>query len=484
MLSAGQVTELARAAVRRKVESEYVEFKQNLFDPDQIARTVSAMSNVAAMNGEQRGLIIWGVHDETREVIGTSFRPDHQKVGNEDFLPWLVRSVGSLIEPQFHEIEIDDHRIAVLVVPRTYDQPVRFKGDSYIRVGSYNKALKDNPALEKRFWGSLIAVSFEQRIARADVRPDDVFTLLKVDTFLSLIKMPSATSNADALQQLRQAKMIEEVTPRSWNITNLGALCLAARLDEFESVQRKAVRFVKYAATTKDSATDAIDGTKGYAVGFEGLLSYISGQLPRREITDPIRRTVEHFPPKAVRELVANALIHQDLSVTGAGPLVELFSDRLEISNPGAPLGDPDRLLDSPAVSRNEQLAGFMRRVGICEERGSGIDIAAIEAELHQLPAPEFRVASGHTVATLLGPRNLAAMAQSERVWSTYLHSCLRQVTGQVTTNSTIRERFGLSDTQAPKASKLLGEALEEKMIRVKDPTAGKRSTSYVPYWA
>ncbi len=88
------------------------------------------------------------------------------------------------------------------------------------------------------------------------------------------------------------------------------------------------------------------------------------------------------FPELAIRELVANALIHQDFSVTGAGPTVEIFDDRIDITNPGEPLVDTQRFLDTPPRSRNEALASLMRRARICEERGSGIDKVVLEVEL------------------------------------------------------------------------------------------------------
>ncbi len=70
------------------------------------------------------------------------------------------------------------------------------------------------------------------------------------------------------------------------------------------------------------------------------------------------------FPELAIRELVANALIHQDFSVTGAGPMMEIFDDRIEITNPGEPLVDTQRFLDTPPRSRN---ASLRERFGIKE---------------------------------------------------------------------------------------------------------------------
>ena len=71
--------------------------------------------------------------------------------------------------------------------------------------------------------------------------------------------------------------------------------------------------------------------------------------------------------------------------------MIEIFDDRIEITNPGEPLVDTQRFLDSPPKSRNETLASLMRRVGICEERGSGIDKVVFQVELYQLPAPALR---------------------------------------------------------------------------------------------
>jgi predicted HTH transcriptional regulator len=105
-------------------------------------------------------------------------------------------------------------------------------------------------------------------------------------------------------------------------------------------------------------------GTKGYATGFEGVVRYINEQLPSNEVLgQAFRREFRMYPEVAIRELVANALIHQDFTVTGDGPKIEIFSDRVEITNPGRPLIDTLRFVDEPPQSRNEALASLMRRM-------------------------------------------------------------------------------------------------------------------------
>ena len=98
------------------------------------------------------------------------------------------------------------------------------------------------------------------------------------------------------------------------------------------------------------------------------------------------------YPILAIREAVANALIHQDFSITGTGPVVEIFQNRIEITNPGTPLVEITRIIDNPPRSRNEKLAALMRRLRMCEELGTGWDKIVITCELKQLPAPRIEL--------------------------------------------------------------------------------------------
>jgi ATP-dependent DNA helicase RecG len=207
--------------------------------------------------------------------------------------------------------------------------------------------------------------------------------------------------------------------------------------------------------------------------------------LPSNEVMgQALRDTVPMFPELAVRELVANALIHQDLHATGMGPMVEIFEDRIEITNPGVPLVNPDRFVDTPPRSRNESLASLMRRFGICEERGSGIDKVVSQVEYYQLPAPLFEVPPDCMRVVLFAHKDVRDMDKAERVRACYLHACLQYVTRKQMTNRTLRERFGIEERNAADASRWLKEACKAGVIVLEDETVGTRSWRYVPYWA
>ena len=164
--------------------------------------------------------------------------------------------------------------------------------------------------------------------------------------------------------------------------------------------------------------------------------------------------------------------------------MVEIFSDRVEISSPGKPLVHPNRFVDSMSNSRNEGVARLMRRFQICEERGSGIDKVVLSVEGVQLPAPSFEGRGEFTMATLFGPKPLSDMDKSERVWACYLHACLRYVMNQPVNNASIRDRFELSGERSYIASRLLREAVDEEFIFIRDLRVGSKSRSYLPFWA
>ena len=164
----------------------------------------------------------------------------------------------------------------------------------------------------------------------------------------------------------------------------------------------------------------------GYAVGFKGLVNFVTKRIPHREIIEGgLRRTVNIIPDIVVRELLANALVHQDFTISGTSVTVEVFENRLEIKNPGEPIVPLDRLIDS-ARSRNERFADLMRRMRICEERGSGIDKVVDAVESLLLPAPSFQSTENRTIVTVFGPRAFDEMDREDRVRARYQHCALK----------------------------------------------------------
>ena len=475
---------LVRELQRLPSETEWVEFKHNNTDPKEIGAYISALSNSAALLEKPNAYIVWGIDDKTHAIVGTNFRPSAKKIGNEELENWLLHLLDPGVYFQFFEIDVDGYRTILLEIESATRQPVRFSGEAFIRVGSYKKKLKDHPERERTLWRLSEQIPFEKDVAVQRVSGQEIVELLDTSEYFRLLDRPRPQQLDSVLSTLESDGMIERENTGRWSILNLGAILLARRLRDFDSLARKSVRVIVYRGTGRLNAIREQEGTMGYATGFEGLITYIKNLLPANEVIEQsLRKNVTMYPEPAIRELVANALIHQDFSITGAGPMVEIFDDRLEVSNPGAPLVDTMRFLDTPPRSRNETLASFMRRAGVCEERGSGVDKVVSEAEFYQLPAPVFETPLDNTRAVLFSHRPMSKMDKEDRIRACYLHACLRYVMREDMTNATLRKRFGVEQRNAAKVSKIIKDTLAAGLIRPFDDSVGTRALRYVPFW-
>ena len=472
-------------------ESDTLEFKGGgWWDPDAVGRYASALANSARLAGQGSGALVWGVADD-RTIQGTKLDTRTIVVKGQPLEFWLK----GRLQPEgtgfaFHVGEKDGARLIALVVDAADRVPVKYEQTAYIRIGSATPALHDHPDKERALMEALTKTSFESDPAREYATADDVFDLLEVRGALELLGVVTngAPTRSFMLNQLERRNLIAAVPGGRWTVSNVAAILFARDLAAFgREYERKVARIVFYAGNDRVRTNFEQKGTRGYAIGFEGMIGYLESNLPRsEELTGALRRETLTYPSLAIRELAANALIHQDLTVRGAGPMIEVFDGRIEITNPGAPLVAVDRLIDEPPRSRNEHIASLMRQIGVCEERGSGVDKVIASAEIFQLPPPDFAIKTEAFVATLYGPRDYGEMSPEERVRAAYQHACLHWVSGRgPITNATLRERFGLAPNRAAQISRLLGEALGYGAIKAADPTNQSRAhAAYVPYWA
>ncbi len=449
-------------------ETEWVEFKVNNADPQEIGEYLSALSNSAALHRKESGYLVWGIADGPgNHVVGTTFHPHAEKVGNENLEGWLTRLLSPRANFQIYETAVDLKHVVVICVQPAPGQPVRFGGTEYIRIGSYKKPLKDHPGKEGALWATFTAVPFERGVALTGATSEQVLRLIDYPSMFRLLNQGLPENRAGIIAKMVQEKVVLQKAPDRFDVTNLGAILFATNLANFDRLNRKSLRVIIYKGVNRvETLREQQDG-KGYAVGFEGAIRFISEQLPQNEqIGEALRKEMRMYPELAIRELVANALVHQDLNLTGTGPTVEIFADRMEITNPGTPLIDTLRFIDEPPQSRNEGLAGIMRRINICEERGSGIDKVIWHVENFQLPAPEFKTTHEHTRVTLFAHRKLTQMDKQDRIRACYQHACLLHVSGGRMTNATLRQRFGIADHNYATASRIIGETVDQDLVR------------------
>ncbi|MBV8819324.1 MAG: putative DNA binding domain-containing protein [Acidobacteriaceae bacterium] len=467
-ITAAQV-DIWRKAPSENQRLEFKEAKQQ-YDYKRICEYCVAIAN------EGGGFLILGVSDKVpRRVVGTNACRDVNQNAQK-----LFEKLGFRVDVD--EVQHPEGRVVVFEIPS------RPRGSAYHLDGAYlmrsGEALvpMSEDQLRRIFGEGKPDWVEEQALMNLDGRA--VVDVLDTQSFFELLGLPYPTNQHAVLERLERERLIDSAEGK-FSIRRIGALLLAKRLEDFPDIQRKAPRVVAYAGSSKLNTKIDQVGTKGYAVGFQGLVNFVVAQLPQNEIIkDALRTEVKLVPEVAIRELIANALIHQDLSMKGASVMVEIYSNRLEISNPGEPVVRVERFIDG-YQSRNERLASLMRRMGICEEKGSGVDRVVSMAEAFQLPAPDFRAGNSRTVSTIFGPRKFEHMDREDRVRACYQHCALKWVMSERMTNQSLRERFKLGESKSAVISQIIAAAIESGVVKPDEVVGSSRKFArYLPFWA
>lgn len=142
------------------------------------------------------------------------------------------------------------------------------------------------------------------------------------------------------------------------------------------------------------------------------------------------------------------------------------------------------RIIDNPPKSRNEKMAALMRRLGMCEELGTGWDKIVISCELSQLPAPRIETYESSTRVRLFSNIPFSTLSPEDKLWACYLHACIMHVQGEQLTNSSLRNRFGLKESSAGSISRLIKDAVAKGILKPLDPDTAPRYMKYLPFWA
>lgn len=464
-------------------ETEWLEFKVS--NANELGEYISALSNSACIHNKRTAYIVFGVDDLNHRIVGTEFSQNQKGKGNEDLIPWLSRMLEPRIDFRFYELFIENKKVVIVEIQATNNTPVKFSGVAFIRVGSYKKKLDEYPEKQRQIWTKEPTAVFETGIAAKSLSDDEVLSLLDYPSYFEMTSQSLPTNKNGILEKFLQEKLIKK-NKEKYDITSLGAILFARQLSAFEQLERKAIRVIIYQGKNKLKTQKEQVDQKGYASGFKGLATYINDQLPmNEEIGKAFRKEVKMYPELAIRELVANAIIHQDFSEKGTGPMVEIFEDRIEISNPGKPLINTIRFVDHSPQSRNEKLAHFMRRVNICEERGSGIDKVIFECEYYQLPAPKFIEGENYTRVILYAHKRFGQMDKEDKIRACYLHACIKCVQGEAMTNQSLRERFGIAEKNYSMVSRVIAEAIRSGLVKDYDSESNsKKHAKYLPFWA
>ena len=466
-------------------ETEWLEFKVNNNEPSMIGEYISALSNSSTICEKDKAYLLWGINDATHEIIGTNFNPKQVKIGNEELENWLSRLLKPRVDFKFIDVETKKGKVVVLEIPQATSRPTSFKDEEFIRVGSYKKKLKEFPEKERKLWLLFEQKPFELKTVIENVTASRVTELLDCAAYYTLKNLPLPSNREGIMYNMEDEQFIKQMDNGNYAISNMGALLFAKNLNDFPSLKRKAIRVIKYKGNGKVNALKEQVFTKGYAVQFDDVTDYVMNLIPQEEEINSGRRE-KHimFPRKAVREMIGNMLIHQDFTTHGNGTILEVFDTKIEASNPGSLLVEVNRIIDTAPHSRNENIASFLRIIGICEERGSGFDRMEEGMNELKIPAPKVETAEDFTRTKLYWYKDLNEWPKTDRIRTCYLYTCYCYVNDIEVSNSVLRERFGIQENRKSLVSKIISNSIEAGYIKLSDENAAVKMRRYIPYWA
>ena len=470
-------------------ESQCVEFKENNSDPEMIGRTISAISNTLTLKSIQRGYIIWGISDKIDQtgrhtITGTTFNPNKKKVGNQELMIWLQRMVQPCPSLDIRRLDFHGCNLLAMIIPRSANEVTTFKNEVYIRAGSSVTKLRPNDTAMRSLWTKVLSEDFEVQHAKTNLSIDEVYSLIDLARYHEMRRLNGVSSDVSTVFETAiRNNLITDNGDKTYDITNLGALMLAKSMEQFIDLKKYVPRVIVYSGKSKLDTRDSNIGNKGYAIGFDGLINFVLSKVKSGEVIDNMARINKYsYPESTIRELIANMLIHQDFSVAGIQPTIEIYSDRIEFTNAGSPIVDKNKFVNS-TNSRNRKLADELSFMGICERRGLGWDKVVSEANINTMPTPSIEVINSTTKISLYKERGLNNMTEEQIIWTIYTTACLLHERGECLTNTDVRRCFGIDDKNSAMASRILSKACSSGVIKVFDTQSSLKNRRYVPQW-
>lgn len=458
-------------------EMNGIDWKSSLSDnSERLAKHISAFANYRG-----GGYLVFGINDDV------TFNP-LSKGDIEDIIKKLSNIADNRlvcpIQIEHSVIDYEGHNLLLVYIPEQVQKPIHLRGKdiyaSYWRTGGTTRLM------DRRKAELLVAesngVSFEQQIAKSGLTEEEVLSLIFFERIYGLLEKDVPNNKAAILSKLLDLGACL-YDGDSWSITNMGAILFARNIKEFPPLIPKSIVVRKYSGNNNRNAIFEQFSTYGYAVGFHGLVDFIMANTSVEKI-DVVREVVPSYPRVAIRELVANALVHQDFTITGIPLAIDIYANKISITNAGESLNDVNRLIDLPPHSRNEKLAQTMHLLNLCERRGSGIDRAVEGVERMFLPAVKVTKGEEYTKAVMYSRKPFSEMTKREKIDACYQHACLMYEEDVHIDNKSVRNRFNLGKNQTPVVSRIIADTVEAGLIKPSEEgSTSKKFATYIPYY-
>lgn len=354
-------------------EQEWVEFKENWFEPHEIGEYISSLSNTAAILGRKTAYLIWGVNNETHTLTNTSFNY-LRDVKNEPLEHFLARQISPDINFKFEELFIDRKRVVVLIIPAAEKIPTAFNNNRYIRIGSSKVNLNKFPERESKLF---------------DILRNGLPTMENIENYyqsLSFRKLFLYYENKGIILNKNSFKKNLGL------LTKDGKYNLLAQLLSDDS--KIPVRVSIFKGKNKASPLYSVGefGNTCLLITLDKILEFSNVlNIMQADETDRIveRKEVPLFNQNAFREAIINAFVH-NLWIEGNAPMICVYSNRIEILSRGtlAPNQTLNGFFLGESVPVNRCLSDIFLQLHISERSGRGVPIIT---DIYGRNAFEFR---------------------------------------------------------------------------------------------
>lgn len=386
----GRFRALVDELCRLPGETEWVEFKANYQSPQAIGEYISALANAACWKAKPRGYLVFGINDETHEVVGTSFNPYTKKAkGNQNLLLWLKTGLHPNLGFETHIVDHPGGRVVLFEINPARNEPVSFQGQSFIRIGSSKTRLDRHPEIARAIWtrGSDWSAEICTDATLADL---DQQALEKArEQFI--VKHPAQANEVatwDDVTLLNKARVLKQ-----GEVTHTALLLLGR--PEAATLLSPAVAKISW--ILKDADNRELD--------YEhfGPPFLLAGDRLQNRIRNLVVRTmpsgtlfpkeITQYDPWVIREALHNCIAHQDYQLRGFIRVVE-FPDRVLLKNVGDFLpGDVETVIrqDAPqSIYRNPFLADAMVELNLIDTQGGGIKRMFETQRRRSFPLPDY----------------------------------------------------------------------------------------------
>lgn len=383
-------------------EAATVEFKRNWQNPGDMGEYISALANSAALAGHDRAWMVWGIDNDTHDVVGTRFDPFSEKVGGQAMVMWFQQLTSPKADFTFHQLDHPEGKVILLEIHPPRSAPIAFRNIRYIRTDSHKTKLSDQPGKEARLWERLgqkddWSGAIVREATWEDLDPDAVVAARKRFTEY-LIKGERESS--------RHEQIAAEVA--EWN---LPTLLNKAKLTKGGRITRSTLLLLgtdesSHLLGSVDAKTSWIlrDGTgktvsskhfgPPFLLASERVFSQIRN-LTIEEMPDGtlFPTAVQQYDGWVIREALHNCIAHQEYPLGGKANVVE-YPDHLVFSNLGQFIPPSvEWMLENqspPEHYRNQWLIDGMIRLRMIDQVGSGIRRMFETQRERRFPLPDY----------------------------------------------------------------------------------------------